>query len=76
MRTMKKFVGINNVQERDALRDQLVAAQYEKGQAINMASTLEIDAVVDPAETRAWLVRGLGFTRGAQPVSAPHVDTW
>jgi acetyl-CoA carboxylase carboxyltransferase component len=29
-----------------------VARQYENGQALNMAATLEIDAVIDPAETR------------------------
>jgi acetyl-CoA carboxylase carboxyltransferase component len=26
---------------------------------MHMAATLEVDAVIDPAETRAWLVRGL-----------------
>ena len=39
--------------ERDALRERLVEAQYAKGKALNMAATLEIDAVIDPAETRA-----------------------
>ncbi len=45
--------------ERDALYERLVAKQYDNGQAMNMAATLEIDAVIDPAETRGWLVRGL-----------------
>ena len=45
--------------ERQALFDKLVAEQYANGSAINMAQTLEIDAVIDPAETRAWLLRGL-----------------
>jgi len=45
--------------ERQALYDQLVARQYESGSAINMATTLEIDAVIDPAQTRQWLVQGL-----------------
>jgi acetyl-CoA carboxylase carboxyltransferase component len=36
-----------------------VAEAYERGKAINMASLLEIDAVIDPADTRAWLARGL-----------------
>ncbi len=47
--------------ERDALYDTLVAAQYERGSALNMAATLEIDAVIDPAETRSWIARRLGF---------------
>jgi acetyl-CoA carboxylase carboxyltransferase component len=45
--------------EREALYRKLVAEQYRKGSAINMAQTLEIDAVIDPADTRAWLLRGL-----------------
>lgn len=39
--------------------DAFVAKAYEQGKAINVASYLEIDAVIDPQETRAWLVRGL-----------------
>jgi acetyl-CoA carboxylase carboxyltransferase component len=65
--------------QREALYDQLVARQYESGSAMNMAATLEIDAVIDPAHTRAWLVRGLEAGR----VSAPEggagrfsIDTW
>jgi acetyl/propionyl-CoA carboxylase alpha subunit/acetyl-CoA carboxylase carboxyltransferase component len=62
--------------ERDALFKKLVAQQYENGEAIHMAQTLEIDAVIDPADTRAWLVRGLNSaTRRMEPVS-PYVDTW
>ncbi len=45
---------------RDALYQKLVADQYTAGHALNMAATLEIDAVIDPALTRDWLVRGLG----------------
>ncbi|MEJ6655270.1 MAG: carboxyl transferase domain-containing protein, partial [Pseudomonas sp.] len=39
--------------------DKLVVEQYEKGKALNMAVSLEIDGVIDPAETRNWLLRGL-----------------
>lgn len=62
--------------QRDALYQQLVAQQYESGQALNMASTLEIDAVIDPAQTRTWLLRGLqSATRRPSP-EAGFVDTW
>jgi acetyl-CoA carboxylase carboxyltransferase component len=62
--------------ERDALYDKLVAQQYANGEALHMAQTLEIDAVIDPAQTREWLVRGLASA--AQPVDrgAGFVDTW
>ena len=65
--------------EREALYAQLVAQQYANGSAINMATTLEIDAVIDPAETRAWLVRGLDSVAGAargSPSGARFVDVW
>jgi acetyl-CoA carboxylase carboxyltransferase component len=66
---------------REALYQKLVARQYENGSAINMATTLEIDAVIDPADTRAWLVRGLDSTgavrgTGAGPAPSRFVDVW
>ncbi len=62
--------------EREALFEQLLAQQYDNGSAINMATTLEIDAVIDPAETRNWLVAGLasGQTRPFDGTLA--IDTW
>jgi len=61
--------------ERDALFQQLLAQQYAHGEAMHMASTLEIDAVIDPADTRSWLVRGLAGARVA-PARGRFVDTW
>jgi len=61
---------------RDALYRQLVAQQYENGQAMNMAATLEIDAVIDPAETRHWLLRGLRSAATPTRRSGRFVDTW
>jgi len=60
---------------RQALYDKLVARQYDNGSALNMATTLEIDAVIDPAATRDWLVAGL---QSAPAVAAGggHIDTW
>jgi len=62
--------------ERDALFRKLVAQQYANGEAIHMAQTLEIDAVIDPAETRTWLVRGLASAGRSAQTAAPYVDTW
>jgi len=61
--------------DREALYDKLVAAQYERGKAINMAAMLEIDAVIDPAQTRHWLVRGLISSRVREQRSSP-IDSW
>ena len=61
--------------EREALFQKLLAQQYAHGEAMHMAATLEIDAVIDPADTRAWLVQGLAGAR-LRDVAAGFVDTW
>jgi acetyl-CoA carboxylase carboxyltransferase component len=60
---------------RDALFAQLLQQQYDKGGALSMASTLEIDAVIDPAETRRWVSQVLkaGTVRSA---GGPAIDAW
>jgi acetyl-CoA carboxylase carboxyltransferase component len=63
-------------EDREALYQKLVAQQYENGQALNMATMLEIDAVIDPADTRAWLVRGLASVTQREPVATRYVDPW
>jgi acetyl/propionyl-CoA carboxylase alpha subunit/acetyl-CoA carboxylase carboxyltransferase component len=63
--------------QRDALYSRLVAQQYEKGAALNTAMMLEIDAVIDPAQTRHWLARGLeSAAPPADGARARFVDTW
>jgi acetyl-CoA carboxylase carboxyltransferase component len=62
--------------EREALFAQLLAQQYDNGSAINMAATLEIDAVIDPATTRDWLVAGLQAGRVRPADGALAIDTW
>lgn len=64
---------------RQALFDKLVAKAYENGKALNMASYLEIDAVIDPADSRAWLLRGLNAAPRPprrDGKKRPFVDTW
>ena len=40
-----------------------------------MAATLEIDAVIDPAETRHWLSAGLASAKIGPP-TVGYVDAW
>jgi acetyl-CoA carboxylase carboxyltransferase component len=61
--------------EREALRDRLVAEHYEKGTAINMAASLEIDAVIDPAESRRWLATVLASVR-LPSAGGRFIDPW
>ncbi|GIR89997.1 MAG: hypothetical protein CM15mP89_0020 [Gammaproteobacteria bacterium] len=44
---------------RQALYDKLLAEMYDKGRAVEAASYLEIDAVIQPEETRAVISRAL-----------------
>ena len=74
----KELAAIVDPQEREALYEQLVAQLYERGKAINMASYLEIDAVIDPADTRKWIMQGLKSAPARQPQGARHtfIDPW
>jgi acetyl-CoA carboxylase carboxyltransferase component len=71
----KELAAVSEGPDRDALYERLVAEQYANGKAINLASTLEIDAVIDPAETRHWLAHGLASTR-IGPAPDGYVDPW
>jgi acetyl-CoA carboxylase carboxyltransferase component len=72
----KELEAVAEGPERDALFNKLVAQQYHHGEAMNMATTLEIDAVIDPAETRAWLARGLSAAAPVRGGHSSYIDTW
>ena len=61
--------------QREALFQRHLDEHVAKGKAINMAATLEIDAVIDPAATRDWLVRGLASSKVGPPLSR-GIDPW
>ena len=43
---------------------------------MSLAATLEIDAVIDPATTRDWLVAGLEAGRVRPTDGTLAIDTW
>ena len=68
--------------ERQQTFANMIASAYEQGSAINTASTLEVDEVIDPATTRSALVVVL-LARPAPPRDgwassrrSVGVDTW
>jgi len=61
---------------RTALRTKLIDSMYEKGKALNAASHLEFDGVIDPAETRATVLRGLNGFGPIGKGSRRMIDTW
>jgi acetyl-CoA carboxylase carboxyltransferase component len=74
----KELEAVKGPQEREALYEKLVALAYERGKATNMASYLEIDAVIDPADTRKLIMEGLKAVPSERTGKAGHdfVDAW
>jgi acetyl/propionyl-CoA carboxylase alpha subunit/acetyl-CoA carboxylase carboxyltransferase component len=59
-----ELAAITDPLERKRKYEEMVAAMYEKGKALNAAALFEIDDVIDPADTRRWIMAGL---RSAPP---------
>ena len=58
---------------------ELVDRMYDHHKAVNIAPFLSFDDVIDPAQTRRWLVRGLRASPPAAPRGTrkrPAVDPW
>ena len=75
----KELAAIADPAAQEAEFRRRVDEMYARGKATSMASVLEIDDVIDPADTRRWIVAGL---RSVQPPEGrsgkkrPYVDTW
>jgi acetyl-CoA carboxylase carboxyltransferase component len=72
----KQLEAIEDPEAREQMVKYLVEQAHERGKAINMASLLELDAVIDPVDTRSWLVQGLRSARPDAPRRRRFVDTW
>ncbi len=75
----KEMEAINDPDAREAYCRERVDAIYANGKAISIASVLEIDEVIDPAETRRWVLAGLNAAPPPPRAAGrrrPFVDTW
>jgi acetyl-CoA carboxylase carboxyltransferase component len=75
----KELQAIEDPAERAAAYEKMVADMYKRGKAVNMASHFELDDVIDPAETRHWIARGLKSVPPKpqrEGKKRPNVDTW
>lgn len=54
----KELDAIDDPEQKQALFDKLLAKFYEHGKALSIGAVFEIDAVIDPAETRRWVANG------------------
>lgn len=70
---------IDDPEEREKYFQDMVAKMYELGKATTVASYFDLDDVIDPKDSRHWIVRGLDASAGRLPTDAPgkpFVDTW
>jgi len=74
-----ELAAITDPAARRAKFDEMVAAAYEHGKALSQASTYHIDEVIDPADTRRWIMAGLRSLPPAQPrleKKLRWIDAW
>jgi acetyl-CoA carboxylase carboxyltransferase component len=73
----KELEAIADEAERERRVRDLTAAAVENAKALNAAALFELDDVIDPAETRALIVRTLAAAGPVRPPDAHRfVDTW
>jgi acetyl-CoA carboxylase carboxyltransferase component len=75
----KELEAITDPAERKDVFEKMVAAAYDHGKGVSVASTFEFDEVIDPLHSRSWIATAL---KSAPPPAAregkkrPCVDTW
>jgi acetyl-CoA carboxylase carboxyltransferase component len=73
----KEMEALPDGPERRALYDKLVAEAYQRGHAISVGHAAEVDAVIDPAQTRQWIAQGIAASAlRAQRPRRGFVDAW
>jgi acetyl-CoA carboxylase carboxyltransferase component len=76
----RELEAIEDPEERQQAFDGAVAAAYERGRGVSMASYFEIDDVIDPADSRQWIRTLLEDERPGWWESPgkrrPNIDTW
>ncbi|WP_061027247.1 carboxyl transferase domain-containing protein [Bradyrhizobium sp. CCH5-F6] len=75
----KEMEAIADPEERETYYRNKVAELYANGKAVSIASVFEIDNVIDPAETRRWIMAGLRSVpklESRKGKKRPCIDTW
>jgi len=75
----KELEAIADPAERNSVFEKMVGAAYDHGKAVNVASAFEFDEVIDPVDSRSWILAALRSAPGPAPrvgKKRPCVDTW
>jgi acetyl/propionyl-CoA carboxylase alpha subunit/acetyl-CoA carboxylase carboxyltransferase component len=70
---------IEDPNERKTVFDEMVDRMYQHGKALNTATHFEIDDVIDPVDSRRWILSALDSTPPPLPRAGkkrPNIDTW
>jgi acetyl/propionyl-CoA carboxylase alpha subunit len=74
-----ELAAIADPAERRAKYDEMVARSYERGKALSAATLFEFDEVIDPADTRRWIMAGLRAVPTPpkrEKKKLPWIDAW
>lgn len=73
-----ELAAITDESEREATFQKMVDRMYEHGKALSVATHFEIDDVIDPADSRRWLIAVLGSHQVAVRTvkKRSNIDTW
>jgi len=74
-----ELAAIDDEAERQKTFEEMVARMYEHGKALNTATYFEIDDVIDPADSRRWILTALDAAPPPPPrhgKKRPFIDTW
>ena len=74
-----ELAAIEDPAERLKFFEEMVAKAYDAGKALHRSTNFMIDDVIDPAETRTWIVNMLAAIRPAPPRAGkkrPMIDAW
>ena len=75
----KDLEAIDEPKEREQAYQNLVEKMYEAGKGLSMADHFEIDDVIDPQDSRQWILAALRAAGPAEKRASkkrPMIDTW
>ncbi|MYD80764.1 MAG: carbamoyl-phosphate synthase large subunit [Gammaproteobacteria bacterium] len=74
-----RLEAITDLKERTTAYENMVKAAYDRGKGLNAGHVFEVDDVIDPADTRKWLMAGM---KAGAPLESetqyrtPLIDVW
>ena len=75
----KELMAIEDPEERQAEYQRRLDNAYNSAKAVNASAGYGLDDVIDPADTRSWIVMGLRSLPPVPPRTKkkhPYIDTW